>query len=142
MKGQTQVVNHHLHSPGLDSGNLGAHRVKVSGLAERRTKPHEFIARSVASYLDGSLGLLEFHITYSFNTGVDEEITRAFVQGQVCLEDKNASQCVLTVTVMIRRLTGRHIANKIIFFRKAITEFSWENPLTQVSNCYLTPTPA
>lgn len=46
LKGQTQVVNHHLHNPGLDGGNLGTHRVKVSGLAERRTKPYGLIARS------------------------------------------------------------------------------------------------
>lgn len=42
---------------------------------------------------------------------------------------QNASECVLTVTVIIAYLTGRHISNKIIFFWKAITKFSWENPL-------------
>lgn len=107
LKRQAQVVNHHLHSPGLDGGNLGAHtglksldsmsggqtHVEVVGQnpkMQSRTSSSRgpAAAQTSASYLDGSLGLLEFYIGYSADTGVDEEITRAFVQGQVRLEDR------------------------------------------------------
>lgn len=92
MKGQTQVVNHHLHSAGLDGGNLETHTgVKTSGLDKEDTcilklsnkipnvELHQFVTwamsrADVTSYLDGSLGFLEFNICDSFNAGVDKEI--------------------------------------------------------------------
>lgn len=46
------------------------------------------------AYLNCTLGLLERHIYYPFQAGVDKEITRTFLQGQVCLQ-KNISIYVL-----------------------------------------------
>lgn len=49
----------------------------------------------VTSYLNCSLGILEYNIHYSCNTGVDKKITRTFFEGQVRLKKQktiNASR--------------------------------------------------
>lgn len=68
-------------------------RIRLSNLdfLESANTVLQYYNYDVTSYLNCSLGLLEYHVYYPFNTSIDKEITWSFLQAQVCLQNRMQS---------------------------------------------------